>query len=167
MPHAYRIQAQHAHRLHGLALIVAAWLQLPGAVWAHGATVHADGTPAFDNLHDLLAVIEVLVVIALSFAMPVAVVLGLNRGARALWQAGFKTQPPFDLFSTAALLVALLLGAFGVFSVPAFAVLFASFGSYLPWQTALLVNYGYLLPGLFILLLFLLVALKRHPQREG
>jgi hypothetical protein len=146
---------------------VAAWLLLPGAAWAHGTPVNADGTPVFDNLRDTMAVVEVLVIIALVFAVPIAIVLALDWGAQAGWRAVFKTQPPFDISSVGALAVALLLAVFSVFVIPQFALLFSSFGAYLPWYTVLLVNYGYALPGLVILLLFLLVALKNNPRREG
>ena len=144
----------------------APFLLYVGAAWA-GAPVDASGShvsPSFAG--NLRAGGEVFMIIIIACAIFSAIVLALNWGVQKVWKAAFKTQPPFDFFSVAALVGSLLLGAFGVFVVPQFSVLFASFGANLPAPTLLLMAYSNLLPAVFLLLLCVLYALKENVWRE-
>ncbi len=145
---------------------VTAVLLLPGAAWASEA-VDADGAvvPPFLG-HALSTAIAACIVVVLAFAILMPVVLVLNEGAQALWKAAFKTQPPFSLYSVAALVVALLLAAYGVFAIPKFAAVFAAWGDSLPTQTRWLMDYSHLLPLVFILSLCMLYLLRKNAQRE-
>lgn len=112
--------------------LLAAVLLLPGAAWASEA-VDADGAVVPPLLgHALSTAIAACIVVVLAFAILMPLVLVLNEGAQALWKAAFKTQPPFSLYSVAALVVALLLAAYGVFAIPKFAMVFAAWGDSLP-----------------------------------
>ncbi len=145
---------------------LAVLLLLPGAAWASEA-VDAGGAAVPPLLsHALSTALAACVVVVLAFAILMPAVLVLNEGAQALWKVAFKTQPPFSLYSVAALVVALLLAAYGVFAVPKFSVVFAAWGEALPAQTWLLMNYSYLLPLVSILSLCMLYLLRKNAERE-
>lgn len=96
-----------------------------------------------------------------------AVLASMNWAAQSAWRAIMKTPPPFGFYSVYAIVIALLLGAVGVFVVPAFAQLFESFGADLPTPTGLLMHYRALLAILVVPLLALLYRLRASPRCEA
>jgi hypothetical protein len=97
---------------------------------------------------------------------PIALMTALSWGVEAAWKVVFRTQPPFGQYSIWALAASLVLAAFGVYVVPAYAAIYEGYIAYLPWYTNLLVNYGQLLPVLVILTVALFILLKDNPRRE-
>ena len=148
-------------------MLAAAMFLLPGTAWA-AVAVDADGSvvPPLVSSHALSAAIGACLVVLFAFAIMMPFVMVLNAGVQALWKAAFKTQPPFSLYSAAATVVALLLGAYGAFVVPQFSEVFASWGADLPTPTRLLMDYSYLLPAASILFLGMLFLLQKNAQRE-
>ncbi len=118
-------------------------------------------------MNDLMTFAAAFALATLALTIALVILLALNRGAQAAWRAVFKTQPPFGIFSVAAMAVSLSLAAFVVYVIHAFATLFASFGTDLPAPTLLLIKYGDLLPlVVFLLLLALLYVLRKNVRRE-
>lgn len=114
------------------------------------------------TVHSALA----LLVIALTCLIPVGMLMMLCLGARQLLKAVFKLQEPFNFFAAAATLAAVALACIGLFVLPAFKQLFASFGANLPAPTLFLLEYHYLLLLPAVLLPFVVFRLRKQPRRE-
>lgn len=128
---------------------LAALMLLPGAAWACEPVGALGGLwetlgSFVDTVHLLtLAVATVAVTAGIFMASPI--VWALEWAAATSWKAATKTQPAFGFWSVFALVLAVMLIIFGLFGIPVFGKLFASYGADLPMPTRLLVSGRYLL----------------------
>jgi hypothetical protein len=127
--------------------LCAPWLLVPGAASACG------GEDGFDPTFLIIKFIAA----ALFFGWPIWMV----------WKAFSSRAPqsPGDLVFPG--LSALWLAAMGMFFVPQFTTLFASFGVGLPLQSRLVLDYHYLLALPLVLFPFMWHALNGKPRRDG
>lgn len=102
-----------------------------------------------------------------SFHVPI---LGFVLMASTVWAAAFVffvRNIRFSIILATTVLFSILLGAVGIFVVPAFAKIFASFDGELPWQTTVVVSaqYALWLPALFVLVLWRVSQNNPRQQR--
>lgn len=104
--------------------------------------------------------------VALALAILFATLVALNWAAHRAWRALVKTEPPFGFYSVSAIVVALLLAMVGALLAPAFGPVYASMGTDLSAPALLLIQYGYGLAALVLLLPALWYALRASTRRE-
>ena len=105
---------------------------------------------------------QALWVITITCLIPAGILMVLCLGAKQLLKALFRIKEPFNFFSVAATLLAVVLACTGLFVIPAYLQPFAN----LPAPTLFLLEYHYFLLLPALLLPLMVFWLRNQPRRE-
>ncbi len=83
-----------------------------------------------------------------------------------VWKIASGRTPALEVSSVSSALLAVLLGALGIFAIPRFDSLYASFGADLPALTRIVIDLHYLLVMPAVLLAFVAILIKDKARRR-